>query len=48
MDMSIPYEAVGRTRQKERTRGALIAAARDLVAQGITPTVEDAAAAASI
>jgi len=48
MDMSIPYEAVGRTRQKERTRGALIAAARDLVAQGTTPTVEDAAAAASI
>ena len=48
MDMSIPYEAVGRTRQKERTRGALIAAARDLVAQGRTPTVEDAAAAASI
>lgn len=48
MGMSIPYEAIGRTRQKERTRGALIAAARDLVAQGITPTVEDAAAAASI
>src|SRR5438128_11078465 len=48
MDMSIPYEAVGRTRQKERTRSALIAAARDLVAQGITPNVEDAAAAASI
>jgi AcrR family transcriptional regulator len=48
MGMSIPYEAVGRTRQKERTRGALIAAARDLVAQGRTPTVEDAAAAASI
>jgi AcrR family transcriptional regulator len=48
MDMSIPYEAVGRTRQKERTRGALIAAARDLVTQGRTPTVEDAAAAASI
>src|SRR2546421_9946785 len=48
MDMSIPYEAVGRTRQKERTRGALIAAARDLVAQGATPPGEDAAAAASI
>jgi AcrR family transcriptional regulator len=48
MDMSIPYEAVGRTRQKERTRDALIAAARELVAQGTTPTVEDAAAAASI
>jgi AcrR family transcriptional regulator len=46
--MSIPYEAVGRTRQKERTRDALIAAARELVAQGTTPTVEEAAAAASI
>lgn len=48
MGMSIPYEAVGRTRQKERTRDALIAAARELVAQGTTPTVEEAAAAASI
>ena len=48
MNMSIPYEALGRTRQKERTRGALIAAARELVAQGTTPTVEEAAAAASI
>ena len=48
MNMSIPYEAVGRTRQKERTRDALVAAARELVAQGTTPTVEEAAAAASI
>lgn len=48
MVMSIPYESVGRTRQKERTRTALIAAARDLVAQGLTPTVEQAATAASI
>ena len=48
MAMSIPYESIGRTRQKERTRNALIAAARDLVAQGITPTVEQAATAASI
>jgi AcrR family transcriptional regulator len=39
---------MGRTRQKERTRNALIAAARDLVAQGMTPTVEQAATAASI
>src|SRR2546430_6082647 len=46
--MSNPYEAIGRTRQKETPRGALIAAARDLVAQGRTPTAEDAAAAASI
>jgi len=38
----------GRTNQKLRTRNALIAAARELVAQGGSPTVEDAAAAASI
>ena len=46
--MSIPYEQVGRTRQKQRTRNALIAAARDLVAAGSTPTVEEAAGAAGI
>jgi AcrR family transcriptional regulator len=46
MGMSIPYESRGRTRQKERTRRALIAAARDLIAEGKTPTVEDAAIAA--
>jgi len=46
--MSIPYERAGRTRQKTRTRNALIAAARDLVAAGETPTVEEAAAAADV
>ena len=46
--MSIPYEATGRTRQKARTRGALVEAARALLADGITPGVEDAAAAAGI
>jgi AcrR family transcriptional regulator len=46
--MSTPYEATGRTEQKRRTRDALVAAARDLVASGITPTVEQAAAAAVI
>jgi AcrR family transcriptional regulator len=47
--MSTPYEQSGRTRQKMRTRSALIAAARALMAQGgTTPTVEDAAAAAEI
>jgi AcrR family transcriptional regulator len=46
--MSISYEATGRTQQKARTRNALIAATRELLAQGLTPTVEDAAAAASI
>src|ERR1700736_6371354 len=46
--MSTPYEIGGRSAQKARTRTALVAAARDLVAAGVTPTVEDAAAAASI
>lgn len=45
---SIPYEANGRTDQKRRTRDALIAAARNIVADGVTPTVEAAAEAASI
>jgi AcrR family transcriptional regulator len=42
------YELNGRTAQKQRTRDALIGAARELVARGVTPTVEAAAAAASI
>jgi AcrR family transcriptional regulator len=46
--MSTGYETNGRTAQKRRTREALVAAARDLVAQGLTPTVEAAAEAASI
>ena len=46
--MSMPYEEHGRARQKGRTRSALISATRDLVAQGTTPTVEAAAAAALI
>jgi AcrR family transcriptional regulator len=48
MDMSIPYELNGRIDQKRRTRDALIGAARELVANGETPTVEGAAEAASI
>jgi AcrR family transcriptional regulator len=48
MGMSIPYERSGRTRQKLRTRDALVAATRELVAQGFTPTVESAAARAEI
>src|SRR5579884_1923984 len=43
MDKSIPYELTGRTRQKSRTRNALVAAARQLLAEGVTPTVEQAA-----
>jgi len=46
--MSIPYELEGRTQQKQRTRQALVAAAREMVAQGMTPTVEASAAKASI
>jgi AcrR family transcriptional regulator len=47
--MSTPYERTGRTRQKRRTRDALVAAARDLVARGgAAPTVEAAAQAAAV
>ncbi len=46
--MSIPYELRGRTRQKQRTRGALMEAARELVTQGLTPTVDEAATKASV
>jgi AcrR family transcriptional regulator len=44
----MPYESGGRSRQKQRTRDALVAAARELVAAGVTPTVEQAAAAAEV
>lgn len=46
--MSTAYEENGRTAQKRRTREALVAAARELVADGLTPTVDAAAEAASI
>lgn len=47
--MSTTYERSGRTKQKMRTRNELIAATRALVTQGgAAPTVEEAAAAASI
>jgi AcrR family transcriptional regulator len=46
--MEVPYEATGRRSQKARTRAALVAATRDLLAQGLIPTVEDAAHAADI
>jgi AcrR family transcriptional regulator len=48
MSMSISYEETGRTRQKIRTRSAIIAAARGLIAGGETPTVEQAADAAGV
>jgi len=47
--VSTAYEESGRTRQKQRTRNDLVAAARDLIASGgEAPTVEEAAAAASV
>ena len=46
--MSIAYESAGRTHQKQRTRQALIDAARELMARGITPKVDEAAANALI
>ena len=48
MSMSVSYEQYGRTKQKSRTRTALIASARNLLAEGVHPTVEDAAAAAGV
>jgi AcrR family transcriptional regulator len=46
--MAIPYEATGRVDQKARTRRALVDAARELLARGMTPQVDDAAEAAGI
>ena len=48
MSMEVPYLHTGRTSQKARTRDALIAAARQLLAEGVTPTIEAAAAEAAI
>jgi AcrR family transcriptional regulator len=48
MAMSIPYEQTGRTRQKARTRRALIEATHELLAEGLSPTVEQAADAAEV
>jgi AcrR family transcriptional regulator len=47
MGVTVPYELTGRINQKARTRDALIAAARAQLAQGVRPTMEGAAAAAS-
>jgi AcrR family transcriptional regulator len=46
--MSVSYERTGRTGQKARTRDALIAATRAVLARGSEPTVEEAAATAGI
>jgi AcrR family transcriptional regulator len=42
------HATFGRTRQKQRTRAALKAAAADLMAQGLSPTVEQVADAAQV
>jgi AcrR family transcriptional regulator len=44
----MPYEATGRVRQKGRTRQALVDAARELVAAGREPSVEQTAEHAGI
>ncbi len=46
--MSTRYETFGRTHQKARTRSALVAAARKLLAEGLDPTVERVADHAAI
>ena len=46
--MSTDYLESGRTRQKQRTRDQLIAAARNLITAGDTPRVEEVAEAAGI
>ncbi len=46
--MSTDYVTSGRTRQKQRTRVQLIAAARELITAGDTPSVEEVAEAAGI
>lgn len=46
--VSSDYELTGRTSQKARTRNALVSAARALLAEGINPTVEQAADRANV
>ncbi len=46
--MTTPYEATGRRGQKSRTRAALVEAARAVLADGESPSVEGVARAAGI
>jgi AcrR family transcriptional regulator len=48
MGMTVPYERTGRTRQKARTRAAMVDATRALLAEGVAPTVEQAAERAGV
>ena len=43
MGMTVPYERTGRVNQKARTRDALIMATREILAEGVSPTMEGAA-----
>jgi AcrR family transcriptional regulator len=47
-EMASSYELTGRTRQKQRTRDALVAATRRLLGEGTTPSVEQVAEAAGV
>lgn len=46
--MTIPRQEQGRARQRARTRDALAAATRQLLREGVTPSVEEAADAARV
>jgi len=46
--MSTRYDLAGRIHQKQRTRQALLESARELIAGGVTPTVDSAAAGAAV
>jgi AcrR family transcriptional regulator len=46
--MTVTYDQVGRVNQKARTREALVAATRQLLSQGVSPTMEGVADEASV
>ncbi len=46
--MGVPYQQTGRVTQKARTLEALVAAARQLLSSGVTPTVAEAAETARV
>jgi AcrR family transcriptional regulator len=46
--MSVPYASTGRVHQKARTRDALISSTRELLAQGVLPTMVRVANAAAV
>lgn len=48
MEVTVPYESTGRVNQKSRTRDALVAAARELLGEGVSPTMDAVAARAAI